>query len=70
MPRGFTKYLRTITALSLGSSKLATSIVSFVESVQYNRRDIQSIAIPSGDRISRKAKISLKKIAEKSIYLR
>lgn len=53
-PRGFTKCLRTMTVLNFGSSKLATSMVSFVESVQYNRRDIQSIAIPSGEIMSAK----------------
>lgn len=51
-PRGFTKYFRTITVLCFGSSRLATSIVSLVESVQYNRRLIQSMAIPSGEIIS------------------
>lgn len=57
MPRGFTKCLRTIIVRTFGSSKLATSMVSLVESVQYNRRDIQSIAMPSGERISEKTLI-------------
>ena len=52
MPRGLTKFLLIMTALSVGSSKLATSMVSLTESVQYMRREIQSIAMPSGDSIS------------------
>lgn len=34
MPRGLTKLPRTITALIVGTSSEATSMVSFVESVQ------------------------------------
>lgn len=51
-PRGLTKSLLIMTARFFGLSNAATSIVSFFESVQYNRRDIQSTATPSGDSIS------------------
>lgn len=51
-PRGLTKSLLMTTARFFGLSNAATSIVSFFESVQYNRREIQSTATPSGDSIS------------------
>lgn len=52
IPLGLTKSVFIITALTFGSSKEATSMVSFSESVQYRRLDTQSTAMPSGDRIS------------------
>lgn len=51
-PRGLTKSLLMTTARFFGLSNAATSIVSFFESVQYNLREIQSTATPSGDSIS------------------
>lgn len=59
IPRGFTKNLLTIVALCVELSKFATSIVSFSESVQYRRREIQSTAMPSGDEISERKNKSL-----------
>lgn len=45
-----------MTARFFGLSNAATSIVSFFESVQYNRREIQSTATPSGDSMSAETK--------------
>lgn len=50
MPLGLTKLLSNSTRLRF-PSKLATSTVSLVESVQYMFREIQSTANPSGDPI-------------------
>lgn len=52
MPLGFTRPVLTNTFRNCGLSKLATSTVNLVESVQNIRREFQSTAMPSEDPIS------------------